>query len=74
MNLLPHLDIITVVYNSFYIAVPIHTSIVTTILTSFTMEYRGRSRADISRFYREIYGYISHSYYSKLDLQEGGLP
>ncbi|MEM3490310.1 MAG: hypothetical protein QXO75_11750 [Nitrososphaerota archaeon] len=38
---------------------------VTTILISFTMEYRGRSRADISRFYREIYGYISHSYYGR---------
>ncbi|MEM3908273.1 MAG: hypothetical protein QXZ17_15660 [Nitrososphaerota archaeon] len=34
-------------------------------LISFTMEYGGRSRADISRFYRDIYGYISHSYCGK---------
>ncbi|MEM3858438.1 MAG: hypothetical protein QW478_03410 [Candidatus Micrarchaeaceae archaeon] len=39
MNLLPHLDIITVVYIVFCIAVPIHTSMVTAILISFIMEY-----------------------------------
>ncbi|MEM3829647.1 MAG: hypothetical protein QXP36_10600 [Conexivisphaerales archaeon] len=45
-----------------------------TVLISFTMEYRGRSRADISRFYREIYGYTSHSYYGRyISRKEGFL-
>ncbi|MEM4090210.1 MAG: hypothetical protein QXQ46_05600 [Thermoplasmatales archaeon] len=35
------------------------------LLISFTMEYRGRSKADMSRFYREICGYISHSCYGR---------
>ena len=38
---------------------------VTTILISFTMEYKGRSRAEISKFYRDLYGYVSYSYYGR---------
>ena len=38
---------------------------VTAILISFTMEYKGRSRAEISKFYRDLYGYVSYSYYGR---------
>lgn len=44
----------------------------TAILISFTMEYRGRSRAEISKFYRELYGYESYSYYGRYRSRKTG--
>lgn len=38
---------------------------VTTILISFTVVYKGRSGAEISKFYRDLYGYVSYSYYGR---------
>ncbi|MCL4332767.1 MAG: hypothetical protein M1148_02500 [Candidatus Thermoplasmatota archaeon] len=42
------------------------------VLISFTMEYKGRSRAEISKFYRDLYGYESFSHYGRYRSRKEG--
>ena len=41
-------------------------------LVSFTIEYRGRSRAEISKFFRDFYGYESFSHYGRYRSRKKG--
>ena len=42
------------------------------ILISFTLSYDRRSRAEISKFYRDLYGYESYSHYGKYRSRKKG--
>ena len=44
----------------------------TAILIAFTLSYEGRSRGEISRFYRELYGYRSHSHFGRYISRKAG--
>ena len=44
----------------------------TAILIAFTLSHEGRSGGDISRFYRELYGYRSHSHFGRYISRKAG--
>ena len=44
----------------------------TAILTSFTLIYEGRSKGDVSKFHRDLYGYESYSHYGKYRSRKSG--
>jgi len=44
----------------------------TATLISFKLEYKGRSRAEITKFFREFYGYQSYSHYGRYRSKKSG--
>ena len=46
-----------------YIPEKYHAAVKTAVLIAFTLSYGGRTKGEISRFYRELYGYESYSHY-----------
>ncbi len=45
---------------------------ITATLISFTLAYEGRSRGEISKFYRDLYGYESFSHYGRYRSRKTG--
>ena len=44
----------------------------TAILISFTLSYEDRSRGEVSKFYRDLYGYESYSHYGRYRSKKEG--
>ncbi len=44
----------------------------TAVLISFTLRYENRSRGEISKFYRDLYGYESYSHYGRYRSRKSG--
>ena len=44
----------------------------TAVLIAFTLSYEGRTRGEISKFYRELYGYQSYSHYGRYRSRKSG--
>ncbi|MEM0050150.1 MAG: hypothetical protein QXW39_06430 [Candidatus Bathyarchaeia archaeon] len=44
----------------------------TAVLISFTLRYENRSRGEISKFYRDLYGYESYSHHGRYRSRKSG--
>ena len=44
----------------------------TAILVAFSLSYEGRTRGEISKFYRDLYGYESYSHYGRYRSRKTG--
>ena len=44
----------------------------TAILMAFSLSYEGRTRGEISKFYRDLYGYESYSHYGRYRSRKTG--
>ena len=44
----------------------------TAILVAFSLRYEGRTRGEISKFYRDLYGYESYSHYGRYRSRKTG--
>ena len=55
-----------------YIGEKHHAGVKTAILVAFSLSYEGRTRGEISKFYRDLYGYESYSHYGRYRSRKTG--